>query len=219
MNEQGSVQAPERVTAAIGRPITQLTVLHWYDFICPFCYIGQSRDAIFEDRGFEIADLAFEIHPEIPPGGKFVGPRSGEMYDRLQEEADDAGLPLHWPERLPNSRMALASAEWVRRNRPDAFREFARSLFAAHFADGVDIGSQDVVRERARAAGVNVDKMGRALADESAYLLVSETEMLGRQAGVRGTPAWLVGGKLIAGLLPQNTFIQIAEENLTDRKS
>jgi len=22
------------------------TVLHWYDLICPFCYIGQQRNAI-----------------------------------------------------------------------------------------------------------------------------------------------------------------------------
>jgi predicted DsbA family dithiol-disulfide isomerase len=219
MNERRPLQALEGGAAIIGYPISHLTVLHWYDFICPFCYIGQSRDRIFEHRGFAIAHLAFEIHPEIPSDGKFLGPRNGEMYVRLQEEAEEAGLPLHWPERLPNSRMALASAEWVRRTRPDAFGEFARSLFAAHFADGADIGSQDVVRERARAANLNVDEMRRALADESAYLLVNETEMLGRQAGVRGTPAWLVGGKLIAGLLPQNTFVQLAEENLADGKS
>ncbi|MEZ2126738.1 MULTISPECIES: DsbA family protein [unclassified Sinorhizobium] len=211
MNDRGSVRTSDGIAAIIGRPIDRRTVLHWYDFICPFCYVGQSRDAIFEDRGFAVVDLAFEIHPEIPPDGKFVGPRSGEMYDRLQKEADEASLPLNWPERLPNSRMALAAAEWVRRNEPDAFREFSKSLFAAHFAEGDDIGSPDVISERARRAGVSVDDMGRALAGRSAHLLVDETEMLGRQVGVRGTPAWLVGGKIMPGLLPRSTFIEIAE--------
>jgi hypothetical protein len=26
-------------------------VLHWYDFLCPFCYVGQQRNSIFEDHG------------------------------------------------------------------------------------------------------------------------------------------------------------------------
>jgi carboxymuconolactone decarboxylase family protein len=27
-------------------------VLHWYDFLCPFCYIGQSRNAVLVQHGF-----------------------------------------------------------------------------------------------------------------------------------------------------------------------
>jgi predicted DsbA family dithiol-disulfide isomerase len=213
MNAAGLALPSDLITAIVGRPFDALTILHWYDFLCPFCYIAQSRNAIFEAYGYVIADLAFEIHPEIPIRGKFVGPRSGEMYDRLQQEAEDANLPLSWPERLPSSRMALAAAEWIRWTQPDAFREFARSIFAAHFAQGQDIGSQDIVSEHAVAAGVNVDELNRALAGNSAYLLLNETELLGRQAGVQGTPAWRIGGKLISGLLPRKTFIQIAKEN------
>jgi hypothetical protein len=26
-------------------------VLHWYDFICPFCYIAQDRNRILRDNG------------------------------------------------------------------------------------------------------------------------------------------------------------------------
>lgn len=25
------------------------TVLHWYDFICPFCYVGQEQNAILTE--------------------------------------------------------------------------------------------------------------------------------------------------------------------------
>jgi GGDEF domain-containing protein len=40
----------------VGRPIDRRTVVHWYDFICPFCYLGQARTTIFEDRGFAIVE-------------------------------------------------------------------------------------------------------------------------------------------------------------------
>jgi len=37
------------------------TVLHWYDFLCPFCYVSQSRTAIlrrYANIDQDEADLA-----------------------------------------------------------------------------------------------------------------------------------------------------------------
>jgi hypothetical protein len=35
--------------------------------------------------------------------------------------------------------------------------------------------------------------------------------MIGRQYGVEGTPAWLLGQRMIAGLLPATEFERLAE--------
>jgi protein-disulfide isomerase-like protein with CxxC motif len=32
-------------------------VLYWYDFLCPFCYIGQSRNAVLVQHGFHLVEL------------------------------------------------------------------------------------------------------------------------------------------------------------------
>src|SRR5437764_91799 len=108
-------------------------VLHWYDFLCPFCYVGQHRTAILVRHGLKVIELPFQIHPDIPPEGMPVGPRNGPMYADLEREAKEAGLSLKWAPRLPNTRRALGAAEWVRRNQPDMFSEFQKDLFAAHF--------------------------------------------------------------------------------------
>ncbi|TXR46497.1 DsbA family oxidoreductase [Phyllobacterium endophyticum] len=216
MDDHDSSRSSNSMATVIGGPADRLTVLHWYDFICPFCYVAQARNRLLAERGFALTDLAFEIHPEIPPRGQYVGPRSGKMYANLEIEADKAGLPLHWPERMPNSRMALAAAEWVRRNQPDMFGNFAQSLFAAHFADRADIGSQDVVEDRARESCVRVEDMVRALADKSAFAFVGETELLGRREGVQSTPSWLIGGRIVAGLLSNDVFIQVADKAKSD---
>src|SRR5215469_15572360 len=115
------------------------TVLHWYDFICPFCYVGQQRNAILARHGLHVVEMAFQAHPEIPPGGIPAGPRVGPMYAMLEREAKDAGLLLSWPQRLPNSRRALAAAEWARRHQPGSFPRFQEELFAAHFVLGEDL--------------------------------------------------------------------------------
>src|SRR5689334_5549122 len=115
-------------------------VLHWYDFICAFCYVGQSRNTILVQHGLQVVELPFQAHPDIPPGGIPAGPRSGPMYVMLEREARDAGLPLHWPPRLPNTRRALAAAEWARQHQPQVSPQLHKALFAAHFALGEDLG-------------------------------------------------------------------------------
>ena len=41
------------------------TVLHWYDFVCPFCYVGQQRNAILAQHGLDVVELPFQPHHSI----------------------------------------------------------------------------------------------------------------------------------------------------------
>ena len=186
-------------------------VLHWYDFICPFCYVAQQRNAILLRHGMEVVELVFQAHPDIPPGGISAGPRRGPMYTMLEREASEAGLPLHWPPRLPNSRRALAAAEWTRQHQPAAFPLLHKGLFAAHFALGENIEDQGVIDGHASAAGIDLTPLHAALLDGSAARTVTETEAIGRRYGVQGTPAWLFNQRLIVGLQPAAEFERLAD--------
>jgi predicted DsbA family dithiol-disulfide isomerase len=187
------------------------TVLHWYGFLCPFCYVGQHRTAILVRHGLHVVELPFQAHPDIPLGGIPAGPRDGPMYAMLEREAEEAGLPLRWPPRLPNTRRALAAAEWARRHQPRGFPEFHKQLFDAHFVLGEDLEDPAVIDRHASESGIDLADLQAALADDSAAAAVIETEMIGRKHGVQGTPAWLVGERLIAGLRPAAEFERLAE--------
>lgn len=188
------------------------TVIAWYDFICPFCYVGQQRTRMLADAGLTIVELPFQAHPEIPVEGITAGDRSGPMYSLLTAEAAAAGLPLKWPPRLPNSRLALAAAEWVRRYEASASAALHKSLFDAHFAKGEDIGDPETVDQHLRAVGIDPQRFWQAMDDGSATVAVSTAEAAGRANGLRGTPGWLIDGRLINGLLPSATFEQLAAE-------
>lgn len=185
-------------------------VFHWYDFLCPFCYVGETRNAVFERHGFRIIDLPFEVHPDIPPEGRAMPAREGPVYAMIEAEAREAGLPLIWPARLPNTRMALAAAEWARRRAADAFPAFRKALFAAHFALGEDLGDRETIVRHAIASGIAPAAMRAALDGTQAYGFVDRSEAMARSVGVRGTPAWFVGGRLVAGLYPAEQLEQLA---------
>jgi predicted DsbA family dithiol-disulfide isomerase len=185
-------------------------VLTWYDFLCPFCYVGQHRTAILIAHGLRVVELPFQAHPDIPPEGIPAPPRTGPMYAMLEREAREAGLPLNWPPRLPDTRRALAAAEWTRRHQPRAFPQFHKDLFAAHFVLGDDLEDSTVIDRHASEAGVDLDALHAALADGSAAAGVDEAETTGRKHGVQGTPAWLLVQGLITGLLPAEEFESLA---------
>jgi predicted DsbA family dithiol-disulfide isomerase len=182
------------------------TVLHWFDFICPFCYVGQQRNQVLTRHGLEVVHLPFQIHPDIPPEGIAAGPRTGHMYRALEREAAKAGLPLNWPPRLPDTRTALSAAEWARRHAPAASDAFNRALFAAHFELGEDLGDAAVILRHAGEAGLDTD----ALADGSAKAQLAEAEAVGARYAVQATPTWLIAGQLVSGLRPEAEFEALA---------
>jgi predicted DsbA family dithiol-disulfide isomerase len=194
------------------------TVLHWFDVICPFCYVGQQRNQILSRHGLEIVHLPFQIHPDIPPEGIAAGPRNGLMYQLLEREAARAGLPLNWPPRLPDTRTALSAAEWVRRERPEASDEFNQALFAAHFELGEDLGDSEVIMRRAAQTGIDAEALRAALADGSARAFLAEAESVGARFGVQSTPTWLIAGEVISGLQPESDFEALARKATRPRQ-
>jgi predicted DsbA family dithiol-disulfide isomerase len=155
-----------------------------------------------------------QAHPDIPPGGIPAGRRGGPMYAMLERDAREAGLELNWPPHLPDTRRALAAAEWVRRHRPDDFPAVHRKLFEAHFVLGEDLEDPAVIDSRARGSGIDLAALHAAFADGSAIAAVAETETIARDYGVQGTPAWLLVHQLINGLLPAAEFERLAQDAL-----
>jgi predicted DsbA family dithiol-disulfide isomerase len=179
---------------------------HWFDFICPYCYLAQDRNRILRAHGIELVEHGLQIHPEIGPGGTTTGPRVGPTYDFLAQEAAAAGLPLHWTDRIGHSRPALAAFEWLRASDVEVADRFAEAVFTAYFADGHDIESEDLLAKLAATAGGDADELLGALATTAAVDLLVQSERRAAQYGVRSTPTWVAGGERLSGLQTREWF-------------
>jgi predicted DsbA family dithiol-disulfide isomerase len=187
-------------------------VTHWFDFICPFCYVGQSRSALLRQHGLVTRDLGLRIHPEIRPGGHEVGERTGPMYDALRHEAERVGLPLVWRTRIAYSAPALTLHSWLRVNAPDIADRFATRVFAAYFGDGRDIEPFETLL--ALLADASRPDGPIALPDDwqaEGLALLQASESLAAEYGVTGTPAWTDGHRIVVGLRPPEVFEQWAQ--------
>jgi predicted DsbA family dithiol-disulfide isomerase len=187
------------------------SVLHWFDFVCPFCYIAQDRNRILRDAAVNVIDLPMQIHPEIAPGGAPAPPRTGPMYKQLADEADEAGLELHWSPRIPYSRFALAAAEAVRINEPEFHAAFNAAVFHAYFGQAQDIEDWAVLTRCAQDVGVETVAFNYLIATGIAGNELRFAEAKAREHHVTATPSWLVSGhKLISGLRPRAFFVALS---------
>lgn len=161
-----------------------------------------------------VASLPYELHPEIPVGGISLeerwGARYGEataMYARIEEECEKAGLPFRRPARVPNTRRALATAEWVRRNEPESFDALELALFQTHFIENRPLDDPGVLDELVKKAGADAEAAHEAVDEGAMDVAMRESMEAAIDANVTGTPAWLLDGRLlIPGAQPRDLF-------------
>lgn len=176
----------------------------WSDYLCPWCYAGLARSArLSAEFGIAVTPLPYELHPHIPKGGV----PSTSRYSRIATECEATGMPFRPPERVPNSRRALASSEWVRLHAPASHAAVHERLFAAMFVDGLDIEDPDVLDEIVSAAGADATACRAAVDAGELDAALADHRERALDFGVTGTPSWLLDGRiLVPGLQPWQTF-------------
>src|SRR2546421_8616819 len=128
----------------------------------------------------------------------------------------EVGLPFAAPEVVPNTRRSLATAEAVRQRWPASFAALDRSLFAAYWAEGRDIGSADVVDDLVAAAGAPAADVRSLVESGGLDATLERYRDAALDAGVTGTPAWLIDGRaLIPGYQERSLFERVVERLTT----
>ena len=123
-----------------------------------------------------------------------------------------AGLPhARQVDKVPNSRKALRLGEHARAR--GAFEALHRRLFEAYWAEGLDLGADEVLVDKATEAGLDEAEVREVLAGD-AYLDVVERETaVAVRSGVSGVPAWVIDQRLlVAGAQPHEVFEQALEQ-------
>ncbi|MDX3094619.1 DsbA family protein [Streptomyces sp. ME01-24h] len=189
-----------------GSPLRTATAEHWFDFICPYCYVAQDRSRILREHGVRVVGHALQIHPEIGPGGIPAAPRTGPGYAFLAREAEAAGLQLRWTDRINYSLPALAAHEWLAATDQEAADRFAAAVFAANFADGLDIESRELLLSLAARAEADTEGLRAAWGSPAMNDAPAASRSLAVRYGVHSTPTWVSGPHGIAGLRPRQWF-------------
>jgi predicted DsbA family dithiol-disulfide isomerase len=154
---------------------------------------------------------AFPLHPDVPEEGLLLQDmykdRSVDLEQaraRLQQAADDAGLPLGKRDRTYNSRLAQELSKWAESlGKGDEFHEAA---FRAYFVDGKNIGNVNILVELAKALGLPAKDAQMALEKRTFKEAVDADWSRSYAMGVTAVPTLMMNSKRIVGAQSYDTM-------------
>jgi predicted DsbA family dithiol-disulfide isomerase len=148
----------------------------------------------------------FELHPGIPPGGMplvemFGADRVRQMRPYLLDFARAQGVSgMVVPAHKPNTRRALALAEWARGK--GRLHEVRNGLMDAYWREGLDLEDDAVLARVAADAGLDGDLAVRGSREPEIREQVAAMGREAARAGVTGIPTFDVGGERVVGAQP-----------------
>jgi predicted DsbA family dithiol-disulfide isomerase len=180
-------------------------VVVFSDFACPFSYVTEAALRRMQAAGeVEPTYLAWELYPAP---AALPSSDDGEWLDALRPLADELGVALRVPAPLRTRKAHEAAAFAATKGVGAAMRE---ALFAAHFAEGRDIGRIDVLVEIGTAVGLDASELKVVLDVDAFAARVAAEQDAALRAGVQGVPTlvigtgdearWLVGARPFAEL-------------------
>lgn len=181
------------------------------DYTCPFCLLGQvalNRAATNTDA--QIVWRAYQLRKDGPPR---MEPRSAAMSkgwrDTVLPMAAALGVEMHQPSRLPLTRYAHEAAAWARAQ--GRFAEFHAAILRAYFVEDLDIGEIETLQQLAWRLGLDSADLASALREQRYADEVDEDLLIAETYGVRGVPAFVIGGQVLSGVQEEATLQQAIE--------
>jgi predicted DsbA family dithiol-disulfide isomerase len=194
------------------------TLRLYTDFVCPFCFIAEESSVprLLAEFDLTLDWHGFELHPSTPRGGKplsslFPGVHLPSLHERTKKFAEQFGVTnFQPPDRIQNSRRALAVAELARER--DVLVPYKKAAFEAHWRRGEDLEADAVLEKLATAVGLEAHA-ALAASDDPTYLArVDEKQAEARRNGVSGIPTFFFGNRRVVGCQPFEVLASAAEQ-------
>lgn len=187
-----------------------MKVTVYYDYICPFCFLGIKRlETLEKEFPLEIESKGIEIHPEIPPQGvrRSKTLRLEQVAQDINEMSKEDGLEITPPGMIANSRLSLEASEFAKIK--DKFSEFHKGIYRAYFLDGENIGDRDVILKVGENAGLQVKELQESLNRRTMLRRIEENRQEAERNQILGVPAFIFAGFAVHGVQSLETFRKI----------
>ena len=150
------------------------------------------------------------LRPNMPPEGMEMPveyqDETDDTHTRLRMMADSGGLKIVFTDRIRNSRLALEATEYAYElGRGD---EFHRAVFDQLYGEGRDIGSWEVLRVAAGAAGLDAGEMEKAITSGEYTEVLEKKLTAAHDLGIKAVPTYIINGSYrIVGAHPYKEFV------------
>ncbi|NMC14594.1 MAG: thioredoxin domain-containing protein [Chloroflexi bacterium] len=162
---------------AMGDPNAPVKIEEFSDFQCPYCKRFADQTEPLIVENYVATGKVYFVYNAYGPGGRYIGP-----------ESVDATIA------------AFCAGD------QNKFWEYKDILFAHHTGENVGDYTSSKLETFAKDIGLDMDKYYACIKENPYEQKIADGFTAGINAGIDGTPAFLINGKLIVGALPYEEF-------------
>jgi predicted DsbA family dithiol-disulfide isomerase len=194
-----------------------ITLELFTDYVCPWCYLGDSRlKRLEQNYDISVQRVHFPLHPDTPREG-----RRREDFKarnaRMKGLMDAEGLPYGERTHTYNSRLAQEIGTWAE-TQPGG-RAIHDKFFEAYFVDCRNIGDPEVICDVVKSAGLDEEEARRVLAERRFRDAVDADWEKSRLYGITGVPTFVSNGQGVVGAQPYEVMEQFAVKAGAQRRA
>jgi predicted DsbA family dithiol-disulfide isomerase len=148
----------------------------------------------------------------------FPAERIGPMKEHLVALAAHFGIEqMRFPERIPNTRRALALAEVARdEGKLHSYRHHAMD---AHWIEGLDLEVESDLRQIASRAGLAEGSVEKSIVDPHYLQRVAAIREEAGSIGVTGIPTFIAGHYAVVGCQPYEMLEELMRRNSVPKRN
>ena len=196
----------------------------WFDFVCPFCYLGDTK--------FEKALSKFERKDEVElvyrsfqlkmanedTKGKDIHQVVAEKYHisyaqskannaRIAEAGREVGLNYDFDAmKLGDTEFAHQIMQYAKKHQKE--HTLINRYFKAYFEDGMDIGDQAALLQITGEIGLDMTELNRELESGVLKADIQKDETAARRFGIDTIPHFIIDGKYsVSGAQDEEHFL------------
>jgi len=201
----------------------------WSDFVCPFCFIGEShlKKALenFEHRSeVEVEYKSFLLMPDakyVPNQGyaqtfsEMKGiplEQANTMLNQVVDMAKDSGLDINYnTAKLASTNDSHRVFQYAKEK--GLGNEFFNRFYLAHFTEGEILSDSDTIVNLAEEVGLDSVEVKSILQSEAYSDKVTQDISEARTVGVQGVPFFVFVNKYaVSGAQPVEVFSQVLNQ-------
>ncbi len=170
---------------AMGDPNAPVKIEEFSDFQCPYCKMFADETEPQIVENYVATGKVYFVYTPYGPSGNYIG-----------QESQDA------------ARAAFCAAD------QNKFWEYKDTLFAHHTGENVGDFPVSKLEAFAKDIGLDMTQYNSCFTENKFDQKLADGFTAGINAGVGGTPSFIINGKLIEGALPYENFKQEIEAAL-----
>ena len=207
-----------------------MRIQYWSDYACPYCYIGETnlRHALDELGVSYVFEMkAFELNPyaKKSAGGDIVAMFAAKYQlnledaqkrvDSINEMARAAGLEFDYAKVFhTNTFDAHRLTKMAMEKGGTAMADqMAERLYKAYFAEGVDVGDQEVLVKLGNEVGLDPADIRAMLECKDYSEQVSLDERQAQMNRISSVPCFIIEDTVaVPGAMPKEQFMEVIKK-------